>query len=86
MVLRHGPLDSTGTLPLLVLLVLLVLLGFCVQLHHVGRSPSTKVRMMLPGVVVIYVFITWGVKDNDHQGEAGAFSLNGFALNGYNFG
>lgn len=42
--------------------------------------------MMLPGVVVIYVFITWGVKDNDHQGEAGAFSLNGFALNGYNFG
>lgn len=44
MVLGHGPLDSTGTLALL---VLLVLLGFGVQLHHVGWTPAAKVGMML---------------------------------------
>lgn len=26
------------------------------------------------------------LEDKDHQGEAGALSLNGFALNGCNFG
>lgn len=61
MVLGHGPLDSAGTLPLLMLmlLVLLMLLGICIQLHHVGWSPATKIRMMmLPRVVLIYILIT----------------------------
>lgn len=53
MVLGHGPLDSAGTLPLL------VLMGICVQLHHVGRSLAAKVlMMMLPCVVLIDVLIT----------------------------
>lgn len=63
-VLGHGSLDATGTLPLLVLLVLLmlvllvlvvlVLLGLCIQLHHVRRSSAPEVRMkMLSRVVVI---------------------------------
>ena len=52
MVLGHGPLDSAGTLPLL------VLLGISVQLHHVGWPPATEVRMMMfPRVVLIYVLI-----------------------------
>lgn len=54
MVLGHGPLDTVR--PLTVLLV-----GLCVQLHHVGRLqnlPTCQVLVSLPHVVLIYVLIT----------------------------
>lgn len=53
-ILGHGPLDSTGALALLVVLVV----EFVTQFDHVGGSLAGKVRMeMFPGVVVVQILI-----------------------------
>lgn len=52
MILGHGPLDPAGTLPLL------MLVGLCVQLHHVGGAPAPAVTVvMLSGVVTVDIFV-----------------------------